>query len=123
MVRTLTRRPRPEQGSSRIEVAPYCWESDALVRALEGAGTPRHHCRLAREAFEAVERRSTIWARGRHRLVRIQSRINTVADILAYCFVVVISVWMLFLAIRGNQSREAKSRRIASEAYVIPVQD
>jgi hypothetical protein len=41
----------------------------------------------------------------------------------AYCFVVVISVWMLFLAIRGNQSGEAKSRRIASEAYVIPVQD
>jgi nucleoside-diphosphate-sugar epimerase len=39
MVRTLTRRPRPEQGSSRIEVVPYRWESDALVRALEGAGT------------------------------------------------------------------------------------
>jgi uncharacterized protein YbjT (DUF2867 family) len=37
-VRTLTRRP-PEQGSSHIEVVPYRWESDALVRALEGAGT------------------------------------------------------------------------------------
>jgi hypothetical protein len=42
---------------------------------------------------------------------------------LAYCFVVAISVWTFFLAIRGNQSVEAKSRRIASEAYVIPVQD
>ena len=41
----------------------------------------------------------------------------------AYCFVVVISVWTLFLAVRGNQSGEAKSRQIASEAYVIPVHD
>ena len=47
---------------------------------------PRHHCRLAREAFEAVELRSTSWARGRHRVVRIQSRINTVADILRVLF-------------------------------------
>jgi len=42
---------------------------------------------------------------------------------LVYCFVVAISVWTLFLAIRGNQSGEAKSRKIASEAYVIPVQE
>jgi Male sterility protein len=42
---------------------------------------------------------------------------------LAYCFVVVIAVWTLFLAIRGNQSGEAESLKIASEAYVIPVQD
>ena len=41
----------------------------------------------------------------------------------AYCFVVAISVWTFFLAIRGNQSVEAKSRQIASETYVIPVQD
>jgi len=41
----------------------------------------------------------------------------------AYCFVVAISVSTLFLAIRGNQSGEAKSWQIASETYVIPVQD
>jgi uncharacterized protein YbjT (DUF2867 family) len=64
MVRTLTRRPRPEQGSSRIEVVPYRWESDALVRALEGAGTlyNTYWIRLARgqTSFEEAVRNSRL---------------------------------------------------------------
>jgi uncharacterized protein YbjT (DUF2867 family) len=64
VVRTLTRRPRPEQGSSRIEVVPYRWESDALVRALEGAGTlyNTYWIRLARgqTSFEEAVRNSRL---------------------------------------------------------------
>jgi uncharacterized protein YbjT (DUF2867 family) len=64
VVRTLTRRPRPEQGSSRIEVVPYRWESDALVRALEGAGTlyNTYWIRLARSqtSFEEAVRNSRL---------------------------------------------------------------
>lgn len=64
MVRTLTRRPRREQGSSRIEVVPYRWESDALVRALEGAGTlyNTYWIRLARgqTSFEEAVRNSRL---------------------------------------------------------------
>ena len=64
MVRTLTRRPRPEQGSSRIEVVPYRWESDALVRALKGAGTlyNTYWIRLARgqTSFEEAVRNSRL---------------------------------------------------------------
>jgi hypothetical protein len=62
-----------------------------LLWTLVGPGLadtypPRHHYRLAREAFEAVELRSTSWALGRHRVVRVQSRINTAADILRVLF-------------------------------------
>jgi uncharacterized protein YbjT (DUF2867 family) len=64
VVRTLTRRPRPEQGSSRIEVVPYRWKSDALVRALEGAGTlyNTYWIRLARgqTSFEDAVRNSRL---------------------------------------------------------------
>jgi uncharacterized protein YbjT (DUF2867 family) len=64
MVRTLTRRPRPEQGSSHVEVVPYHWESDALVRALEGAGTlyNTYWIRLARgqTSFEKAVRNSRL---------------------------------------------------------------
>jgi uncharacterized protein YbjT (DUF2867 family) len=64
MVRTLTRRPRPEQGSSRIEVVPYRWESDALVRALDGAHTlyNTYWMRLARAqtSFEDAVRNSRL---------------------------------------------------------------
>jgi hypothetical protein len=51
-----------------------------------------------------------------------KSGINTVVVFLAYCVVVAISVWTLFLAVRKNQSAEAKSRAIAYEAYAIPAQ-
>jgi hypothetical protein len=42
---------------------------------------------------------------------------------LAHCVVAAISVWTLFLAVRENQSAEAKSRTIAAKAYAIPAQD
>jgi uncharacterized protein YbjT (DUF2867 family) len=64
VVRTLTRRPRPEEGSSRIEDVPYRWESNALVRALEGAGTlyNTYWIRLARgqTSFEEAVRNSRL---------------------------------------------------------------
>jgi uncharacterized protein YbjT (DUF2867 family) len=38
-VRTLTRRPRPEGTPLNVEVIPYRWDRQSLVKALEGAET------------------------------------------------------------------------------------
>jgi uncharacterized protein YbjT (DUF2867 family) len=64
MVRTLTRRPRPEKASSLIEVVPYRWERDALVRAFEGAHTlyNTYWIRLGRDqtSFEEAVRNARL---------------------------------------------------------------
>jgi uncharacterized protein YbjT (DUF2867 family) len=38
-VRTLTRRPRPSESPTKIEVAPYRWDIKALTAAMAGAET------------------------------------------------------------------------------------
>ena len=38
-VRTLTRRPRPSESPTKIEVAPYRWDIKALTATMAGAET------------------------------------------------------------------------------------
>ena len=97
------------ESGSRWRTSPSIWKGTALTIA--------NSTRLTSAELRAqLSQRAVPW-----RQFAIGG-INTVVVLLAYCVVVAISVWTLCLAVRKNQSAEAKSRTIAYKAYAIPAQ-